>query len=70
MKIDELLISQPDHGEQALQIVEMLVRSQAVDLVVVDSVAALVPKAEVEGYILIYSAHQPDQNVVYCLPPE
>ena len=46
---DELLISQPDTGEQALEIVEVLVRSQAVDVVVIDSVAALVPKAEIEG---------------------
>ncbi len=51
VNVDDLLVSQPDHGEQALQIVEMLVRSQAVDLVVVDSVAALVPKAEVEGSV-------------------
>ena len=49
VKIDELLISQPDTGEQALEIAETLVRSGAVDLVVVDSVAALVPKAEIEG---------------------
>jgi recombination protein RecA len=49
VKIDELLISQPDHGEQALEIAETLVRSGAVDVVVVDSVAALVPKAELEG---------------------
>ncbi|MFC1638807.1 recombinase RecA [Patescibacteria group bacterium] len=49
VKIDELLISQPDHGEQALEITETLVRSGAVDVVVVDSVAALVPKAEIEG---------------------
>ncbi len=49
VKADELLISQPDTGEQALEIVEALVRSQAVDVVVVDSVAALVPKAELEG---------------------
>jgi recombination protein RecA len=49
VKIDELLISQPDTGEQALEIVETLVRSNAVDVVVVDSVAALVPKAEIEG---------------------
>lgn len=47
--VDELLISQPDTGEQALEIVETLVRSNAVDVVVVDSVAALVPKAEIEG---------------------
>ena len=49
VKIDELLISQPDNGEQALEIADMLVRSGAVDIVVVDSVAALVPKAEIEG---------------------
>ena len=47
--VDQLLISQPDSGEQALEITEMLVRSGAVDVVVVDSVAALVPKAELEG---------------------
>lgn len=47
--VDNLLISQPDYGEQALEIVESLVRSNAVDLVVVDSVAALVPRAEIEG---------------------
>src|SRR5437016_4873960 len=47
--IDNLLVSQPDSGEQALEIAEMLVRSNAVDVVVVDSVAALVPKAELEG---------------------
>jgi recombination protein RecA len=49
VNIDELLVSQPDYGEQALEIADMLVRSGAVDLVVVDSVAALVPKAEIEG---------------------
>ncbi len=49
VKIDELLISQPDTGEQALDIVETLVRSNAVDVIVIDSVAALVPKAEIEG---------------------
>jgi recombination protein RecA len=49
VNIDELLVSQPDTGEQALEIVDMLVRSGAVDLVVVDSVAALTPKAEIEG---------------------
>jgi len=47
--VDDLLISQPDFGEQALEIAEMLVRSGAVDVIVVDSVAALVPKAELEG---------------------
>jgi recombination protein RecA len=49
VKTDELLISQPDHGEQALEIVEMLVRSGGLDVLVVDSVAALVPRAEIEG---------------------
>jgi recombination protein RecA len=49
VKTDELLISQPDFGEQALEIADMLVRSNAVDIVVIDSVAALVPKAEIEG---------------------
>ncbi len=49
VNIDELIISQPDYGEQALEIVDALVRSGAVDLIVVDSVAALTPKAEIEG---------------------
>ena len=49
VKLDELLISQPDTGEQALEIADMLVRSGSVDVVVIDSVAALVPKAEIEG---------------------
>ncbi|MDP2587682.1 MAG: recombinase RecA [bacterium] len=49
VKIDDLLISQPDTGEQALEIVEALVRSSAVDVVVIDSVAALTPRAEIEG---------------------
>ncbi len=49
VNLDNLLISQPDNGEQALEIVETLVRSNAVDVVVLDSVAALVPKAEIEG---------------------
>jgi recombination protein RecA len=48
-KVDELLISQPDNGEQALEIADMLVRSGSVDVVAIDSVAALVPKAEIEG---------------------
>jgi recombination protein RecA len=47
--IDDLLVSQPDHGEQALEIAELLIRSGAVDVVAVDSVAALTPKAEIEG---------------------
>src|SRR6476619_5384849 len=49
VNIDELLISQPDTGEQALEIAEHLVRSGAIDVIVIDSVAALVPKAELEG---------------------
>ncbi|MFH1890852.1 MAG: recombinase RecA [Candidatus Kuenenbacteria bacterium] len=49
VKVDDLLISQPDNGEQALEIVETLVRSGGVDLVVIDSVAALTPRAEIEG---------------------
>ena len=49
INIDDLLISQPDTGEQALEIVEALVRSNAIDIVVIDSVAALVPRAEIEG---------------------
>ena len=49
VNIEDLLVSQPDNGEQALEIAEMLVRSNAVDVIVVDSVAALVPKAEIEG---------------------
>jgi recombination protein RecA len=49
VKTDELLVSQPDYGEQALEIADMLVRSNAVDMIVIDSVAALVPKAEIEG---------------------
>jgi len=49
VKIDDLLVSQPDNGEQALEIADMLVRSGGVDLVIVDSVAALTPRAEIEG---------------------
>ena len=49
VKLDDLLIAQPDHGEQALEITETLVRSGAIDVLVVDSVAALVPRAELEG---------------------
>ena len=49
VNVDELLVSQPDTGEQALEITDMLVRSSAVDIVVIDSVAALTPKAEIEG---------------------
>jgi recombination protein RecA len=49
VKVDDLLVSQPDTGEQALEIADMLVRSNAVDMVVIDSVAALTPRAEIEG---------------------
>jgi recombination protein RecA len=49
VKLEDLLVSQPDTGEQALEICEMLVRSNAVDVIVIDSVAALIPRAEIEG---------------------
>ncbi|MBE6720472.1 MAG: DNA recombination/repair protein RecA, partial [Ruminococcaceae bacterium] len=49
VNVDELLVAQPDNGEQALEITEQLVRSGAVDIIVVDSVAALVPRSEIEG---------------------
>jgi len=49
VQVDDLLVSQPDYGEQALEIAEVLVRSNAIDVIVIDSVAALVPKAEIEG---------------------
>jgi recombination protein RecA len=51
VNVDELLVSQPDHGEQALEICELLIRSGSLDVVAIDSVAALVPKAEIEGEI-------------------
>src|SRR5690554_8229826 len=51
VNLDDLLVSQPDTGEQALEIADMLVRSNAVDVIIVDSVAALTPKAEIEGEI-------------------
>ena len=49
VRIEDLLVSQPDHGEQALEIADKLVGTGAIDLIVIDSVAALVPKAEIEG---------------------
>ena len=49
VNLDDLLVSQPDTGEQALEIVDTLVRSNAIDVIVIDSVAALVPKAEIDG---------------------
>ena len=49
VNVDELLLSQPDTGEQALEVADMLVKSNSVDLLVVDSVAALTPRAEIEG---------------------
>jgi recombination protein RecA len=54
VNVDDLLVSQPDTGEQALEITDMLVRSNAVDVIIVDSVAALVPKAEIEGEMVIF----------------
>ncbi|MFP3560555.1 recombinase RecA, partial [Paraburkholderia sp. SIMBA_049] len=49
VNVDDLLVSQPDTGEQALEITDALVRSGSIDMIVIDSVAALVPKAEIEG---------------------
>ena len=49
VNIDELIVSQPDHGEQALEIADNLIRSGAIDIIVIDSVAALTPKSEIEG---------------------
>ena len=60
VNIDDLLISQPDAGEQALEITDTLVRSGAVDVLVVDSVAALVPRAELEG-CLLYTSDAADE---------
>ena len=61
VNVDDLLISQPDTGEQALEICDMLVRSNAVDVIIVDSVAALTPKAEIEGrWVTPTSACRPD----------
>ena len=58
--IDALLVSQPDTGEQALEIADMLVRSSAIDILVIDSVAALVPRAEIEGrWVTATSACRP-----------
>ena len=51
VELDTLLVSQPNHGEEAMQITEMLVKSNAVDVIIVDSVAALIPKQELEGEI-------------------
>ena len=65
VNVDNLLVSQPDTGEQALEICDMLVRSGAVDVVIVDSVAALTPKAEIEGemsrYLDIFRRHNLNQ---------
>ena len=58
VNVDDLLLSQPDTGEQALEVADMLVKSNSVDLVVVDSVAALVPRAEIEG-CLLYTSPSP-----------
>ena len=62
VNLDALLVSQPDSGEQALEIVEKLVRSGAVDIIVVDSVAALTPKAELEGEAYVAGAAKADQH--------
>jgi len=62
VKTEELLISQPDNGEQALEIAENLIRSGAIDIIVIDSVAALVPKSEIEGEIDVSSTEEIDRN--------
>ena len=62
VKTDDLLISQPDTGEQALEIAEVLVRSGAIDIVVIDSVAALVPRAEIEGVLSILIRDYPQSE--------
>ena len=65
VNVDELLLSQPDTGEQALEVADMLVKSKSVDLVIIDSVAALVPRAEIEGEMgdhhvcLLYTSPSP-----------
>ena len=60
MDVDELLISQPDNGEQALEIADVLIRSGALDVIVIDSVAALTPRAEIEGrWATVTSAYRP-----------
>ena len=64
VKTDELLISQPDYGEQALEITEMLVRSGAVDVIVVDSVAALTPRAELEGLLFLFAGRRIEAAVI------
>src|SRR3712207_8923653 len=71
--LESLLVSQPSNGEEALKIAEMLVKSNAVDIIVIDSVAALVPRSEVEGEIEIgkstrlNSSHANISYAVFCL---
>ena len=62
--VDNLLVSQPDTGEQALEIAEVLIRSNAIDVVVIDSVAALVPRAEIEGEISAERVVVPTELIV------
>jgi recombination protein RecA len=66
VNIDDLLISQPDTGEQALEVTETLVRSGALDIIVIDSVAALVPKAEIEGNMGDYEPGIKKTYISYC----
>ena len=71
VNIDELIVSQPDTGEQALEIVDTLVRSNAIDVLVVDSVAALVPRAEIEGEMgdcLLYTSPSPRDRTRSRMP--
>ena len=65
VNVDELLLSQPDTGEQALEVADMLVKSKSVDLVIIDSVAALVPRAEIEGDMGDSSNQLPKSKTVY-----
>ena len=66
VNIDDLLVSQPDFGEQALEIAEILIRSNGVDIIVIDSVAALVPKAEIDGAVKRCLNNSPACSFVRC----
>ena len=70
VNVDDMLVSQPDTGDQALEIVDMLVRSSSIDLIVVDSVAALTPKAEIEGDMgcLLYTSPSPRDGLLSRMP--
>jgi recombination protein RecA len=68
VRTEDLLISQPDYGEQALEICDMLVRSGAIDVIVIDSVAALTPKAELEGEMGVRTLIATERPTVTCSP--